>query len=368
MPMSPDSNLLTTPLLSAHEDAGALLIDFAGWNMPVRYTSDRQEHEAVRTAVGMFDLSHMAQIFISGAQAAQGLNRCFISPMDKMSVGRAKYSMLTNDEGGILDDLIVYRLADDEYLVVANASNREVVVREVTKRCSEVDPDIEVDDRTHDRAIIAVQGPHAVEVMKAAGFADAVDIRYYSITRAEFEGEEVLVARTGYTGEDGFEVYLAADKARRLWDVFLEVGADAGITRCGLACRDTLRLEAGMPLYGNELSAELSPADVGMGRMVKFDHEFVGSQALSEREARYALIGLRGEGRRAARAGSTVLHDGKEVGVVTSGVLSPTLGYPIALARVTLPAPDVGTQLDIDVRGKTQPMTVVDTPFYSRLK
>ncbi|OKL54124.1 glycine cleavage system protein T [Bowdeniella nasicola] len=366
--MTPDSTLLTTPLLPVHEAAGAHLIDFAGWNMPVRYTSDRVEHEAVRTAAGIFDLSHMAQISVTGERTAGGLNRCFISPMDAMSVGRAKYSMLTDASGGILDDLIVYRLADDEYLVVANASNRLVVVEELTKRCGEIDPNITVSDRTRERAIIAVQGPRSVEIMDAAGFGDATGIKYYSITPTTFDGTDVLVARTGYTGEDGFEIYLPGDKAPDAWRRLLEVGETHGLTQCGLACRDTLRLEAGMPLYGHELSTELAPGDVGMGRMVKFDHDFIGRDALADREPRYALIGLQGEGRRAARADSIVKQDGQEIGVVTSGVLSPTLGYPIALARVTLPAPAEGTELDIEVRGKSQPMIVVSPPFYTRSK
>lgn len=365
--MTSESSLRHTPLHQTHVDAGAHQTDFAGWDMPLRYTSHLAEHETVRTAVGLFDLSHMAQIFVTGNQAAAGLNRCFISPMDKLAVGRAKYSMLTNAAGGILDDLIVYRLAEDEYLVVANASNREVVVAEVTARCQEADPDIAVNDRTLERAIIAVQGPNSAAVMTDAGFAVG-EMRYYSVMPATFNQADVLVARTGYTGEDGFEIYCDAAVASDLWHHLMQVGQAANIAPCGLACRDSLRLEAGMPLYGNELNAELTPADVGMGRMVKFDHDFVGKQALQDAEARFALIGLQGEGRRAARAGSTVVVAGEQVGEVTSGILSPTLGYPIALARVRIPAPEVGTELEVNVRGKSQAMTVVQLPFYSRKK
>lgn len=365
--MTSESSLRQTPLHQIHVDAGAHQTDFAGWDMPLRYSSHLAEHETVRTHVGLFDLSHMAQIFVTGAQAAQGLNRCFISPMDKLAVGRAKYSMLTNQDGGILDDLIVYRLAEDEYLVVANASNREVVVKEVTARCAEVDPAIQVRDETLQRAIIAVQGPSSVEVMGRAGF-DVEQMRYYSVQPATINDAEVLVARTGYTGEDGFEIYCDADHAAALWQQLMDAGKEANIAPCGLACRDSLRLEAGMPLYGNELNADLTPMDVGMGRMVKFDHDFVGRDALADTEARYGLIGLKGEGRRAARAGSTVIINGEEVGEVTSGILSPTLGYPIALARVRVPAPEVDTEVEVNVRGKSQAMTVVQLPFYSRKK
>lgn len=365
--MTSESSLRQTPLHQIHVDAGAHQTDFAGWDMPLRYTSHLVEHETVRNAVGLFDLSHMAQIFVTGNQAAHGLNRCFISPMDKLAVGRAKYSMLTNAEGGILDDLIVYRLAEAEYLVVANASNREVVVAEVTARCAEIDPDISVTDRTLERAIIAVQGPNSADVMAATGF-DVDQMRYYSVKPAKFGDADVLLARTGYTGEDGFEIYCDASQATELWQRLVDVGEQANIAPCGLACRDSLRLEAGMPLYGNELNADLTPMDVGMGRMVKFDHDFVGKSALAETEARYALIGLKGEGRRAARAGSTVVIDGEEVGEVTSGILSPTLGYPIALARVRVPGPEIGTELEVNVRGKSQTMTVVQLPFYSRKK
>ncbi len=362
--MTPE--LLETPLLGIHQDAGATLVPFAGWSMPVRYTTHLAEHEAVRTAVGMFDLSHMAQIFVTGTGAAEALNRCFISPMDAMKVGKAKYSMITSADGGIMDDLIVYRLADDQYLVVANASNRETVVAALQERCSS-SPDVEVADRTIGRIIIAIQGPRSVEVMKAAGF-DVADMKYYSVQASQFAEQDILIARTGYTGEDGFEIYGDASIAADLWTHLASAGVDYGLTLCGLACRDTLRLEAGMPLYGHELNQELCPADVGMGRMVKFDHDFVGAQALQDRPARYMLIGLQGEGRRAAREGSPIVRDGQPIGEVTSGVLSPTLGFPIAIARVELPGAEPGDVLDVDVRGRIQQMQVVKLPFYSRQK
>ncbi|MDO5700086.1 MAG: glycine cleavage system aminomethyltransferase GcvT [Bowdeniella nasicola] len=366
--MSQEPELLTTALTDAHAAEGAHLVDFAGWRMPLRYTSQLAEHQAVRERAGLFDLSHMAQIFVSGTDSAEALGRCFISPVGAMSIGRAKYSMLTAADGGILDDLIIYRLAEDDFLVVANASNRDVVVDALTKRCGEVSGDITVADRTLQRSIIAIQGPAAPDILTAAGLEEGTELRYYAICAGDGENSDVLIARTGYTGEDGFELYLDRGQTADMWARLREAGESYGLALCGLAARDTLRLEAGMPLYGNELNADLSPADVGMGRMVKLDHDFVGRDALATREARYALIGLSGEGRRAARAGSRVLCDGEDIGEVTSGVLSPTLGHPIALARVTREAPEVGTEVSVDVRGTAQPMTVTALPFYSRKK
>lgn len=358
--------LLTTVLAPAHERLGAAMIPFAGWNMPVRYTSDLAEHRAVREAAGLFDLSHMGQIEVSGPGAAECLDRSLVGVFSTMAIGKAKYSLIADAEGRILDDLIVYRLEEEEYLVVANGANRERVVDALTERS---DPGrASVIDHTFSRAMIAIQGPKAAEILSQLTPADLAELRYYSAARLEVDGVPVLVARTGYTGEDGFEIMTAAHAAMSLWDKLLEVGGPAGLVPCGLASRDTLRLEAGMPLYGHELSEAITPYEAGLGRVVKLDHEFVGRDAIaaqSEAPAR-TLIGLAGEGRRAARAGSAVLADGVPVGEVTSGVLSPTLGHPIALALVDPAHAAEGTVLSADVRGTALPMTVVPRPFYSR--
>ncbi|GAA4433142.1 glycine cleavage system aminomethyltransferase GcvT [Georgenia halophila] len=365
-----DENLLRTPLHAVHRAAGAVMTPFAGWDMPLRYSSDLAEHAAVRERAGLFDLSHMAQIEVSGPDAARALDHALVTRPGVMAVGRARYSMIVADDGGILDDLIVYRLAETEYLVVANAANRTVVLDELTVRS---ETRVHVSDRTSSRALIALQGPASHEVLepltRRGDGADLASLRYYAAAPAIVAGLPVLLARTGYTGENGFEISVPAPSAGDLWAALSEAGSVAGIQACGLACRDTLRLEAGMPLYGHELTRDVTPYETGQERVVDLDHDFVGRAALAARSAEptgTTLVGLVGEGRRAARAGSTV-HDAEgEIGTVTSGVLSPTLGHPIALARVQRARAPVGTSLEVDVRGRRQSMTVTDPPFYRR--
>ena len=357
-----------SPLHTVHEEAGARMTDFAGWQMPLRFSSDRAEHEAVRTRAGVFDLSHMAQIEVNGPQAGEVVDYSFVGPPSTLSIGRARYTMMVDTDGGILDDLIVYRLAPEDYLIIANAANHQVVLDELTRRSNGYSA--AVDDRGDSRALIAVQGPSAREVLGELTDADLSALKNFACTSCTVAGVPVLLARTGYTGEDGFELSLPASSATSLWHRLLQAGEPAGVVPCGLACRDSLRLEAGMALYGNELTREITPADVGMGRLVHIDHEFVGRQALTERGAdgpQYYLVGLQGSGRRAARTGYPVLHEGEEIGHVTSGMLSPTLGYPIALTRLTRPLPE-GTEVQVDIRGTATPMSVTPVPFYRRPK
>lgn len=360
-------DLHSTVLAPTHERLGASMIPFAGWNMPVRYSSDLAEHKAVREAAGLFDLSHMGQIEVSGPAAGTSLDRSLVGLASAIAVGRAKYSLIADEAGRILDDLIVYRLAEEEFLVVANGANRVRVVGALTDRSTP--GECSVVDHTFSRAMIAIQGPRAEKILAELTAFPLADLRYYAAARADVAGVPSLVARTGYTGEDGFELMVAAHAAEALWAELLAVGADAGLQPCGLASRDTLRLEAGMPLYGHELSEEITPFEAGLGRVVRLDHEFVGRDALAAQASTQPsrmLVGLAGEGRRAARAGSSVLAGETEVGVVTSGVLSPTLGHPIALALVAPTYASEGTALAADVRGTALPMTVVPTPFYSR--
>lgn len=358
----------TSPMLNAHKRAGARLTDFAGWQMPLRFTSDLEEHQAVRGSAGIFDLSHMGQVEVKGPDAGAVLDRSFVGLCSTMRIGRAKYTMLVAADGGILDDLIVYRLDDDEYLVVPNGANRIRVVDELTRRSNGLNASIV--DHTLSRGLIALQGPRSAEVLQPFIDLDLSTLRYYRAQPATLTiGEATiptLLARTGYTGEDGFEISISANDAERVWEALGEV---PGVTRCGLAARDSLRLEAGMPLYGNELSDRSTPFDVGMGRLVHLDHDFVGKQALEERAAvdGATLIGLRGQGRRAARSGASIFVDGTQVGEISSGILAPTLGYPIAMALVE-EALEEGTAVEVDVRGRMFPMTVVSLPFYERPK
>lgn len=356
-----------SPLLSVHRAAGATLTSFAGWTMPLRFSSDLAEHRAVRQAGGLFDLSHMAQLEVSGPGAAAALDVSFVSVVSNLRVGRARYTMLTDAAGGVLDDVIVYRTAETAFLVVANAANREVVADELARRGAR--ERTSVVDRTLHRALVALQGPAAAPVLGAVVDVDLAELRYYGITRATLHGVPALVARTGYTGEDGFELSIPAPAAPEAWRTILGAGARYGVVPCGLASRDTLRLEAGMALYGHELTRAVTPYDVGLSRLVHLEHGFVGRGALAERSQQaggHDLVGLRGTGRRAARAGDPVLLEGRAIGAVTSGALSPTLGYPIAMALVEAGATVLGAAVDVDVRGTLQPMEVVPLPFYRR--
>ncbi|MFD2469555.1 glycine cleavage system aminomethyltransferase GcvT [Amycolatopsis silviterrae] len=358
-----------TPLQQVHQDLGALFTDFAGWSMPVRYASELAEHKAVREAAGLFDLSHMAEIYVRGAQAADVLDYALVGNLTGVKPGRARYTMICDADGGVLDDLVVYRLADEEYLVVANAGNAAVVADALAERVAGFDAVVE--NRSEDTALIAVQGPKAVEVLAAVTDADLASLKYYASVPAVVKGHEVLLARTGYTGEDGFELFVPAAQAPALWALLTEAGQEHGLVPCGLACRDTLRLEAGMPLYGNELSRELNPFAAGLGRVVKFEKpgDFVGRAALEElkkADVPRVRVGLRGTGRRAPRHGYAVLSGDATIGEITSGALSPTLGYPIAMAYVDREHSEPGTALSVDIRGRVEPVEVVALPFYSR--
>lgn len=377
----------STPLREVHESLGATLTDFAGWLMPLRYGSESAEHDAVRTAAGMFDLSHMGEIFVTGPRAGEALDYALVGHLSTLGVGRARYSMMVNEAGGILDDLIVYRLGDEEFLVVANAANAALVARELTERTARyvessgaAASDAVVEDRSDDYALIAIQGPRSAEILRAlTEGADLDAMKYYSIASGTVAGVAALIARTGYTGEDGFELLVRPQDAVSLWHALSEAGEDAGLTPAGLSARDTLRLEAGMPLYGNELTTETTPFDAGLGRVVRFDKpgDFVGRTALAkiaeaestdEAGARRRLVGLVARGRRVPRHGYPVVRGGEVVGEVTSGAPSRSLGRPIALAYVSRSAAESGDDLAVEIRGSHEPVDIVDLPFYRRNK
>jgi aminomethyltransferase len=365
-----------SPLHRKHVDAGASFTDFAGWQMPVRYSSDLAEHHAVRTAAGLFDLSHMGEIVVLGPGAAAALDYALAGNISAVAIGQAKYSLLLNEAGGIIDDLVVYRTGDDRFVVVANASNREVVAQALELRCAAFE--CEVFDESDDIALIAVQGPKSYEILSQVDALDIpglAELKYYRSTPGTFKPKppaqhEVLVARTGYTGEDGFELYVAPDVAPVLWDAILQTGQGSGLVPAGLASRDTLRLEAGMPLYGHELNESTRPAQAGLGRVVSLTKpgDFVGRGASETGLSPDAsvLVGLVSDGKRAGRAEYDVYDGDIKVGDVTSGALSPTLGYPIAMAYVHPSVSSPGTSLSIDVRGSRIPATVVALPFYKR--
>ncbi|WP_330459936.1 glycine cleavage system aminomethyltransferase GcvT [Streptomyces sp. NBC_00820] len=369
-----------TALDALHRELGATMTDFAGWDMPLRYGSERDEHVAVRTRAGLFDLSHMGEITVTGPEAAALLNHALVGNIASIGVGRARYTMICQADGGILDDLIVYRLAEAEagsstYMVVANASNAQVVLDALTERAAGFDAEVRDDRDAY--ALLAVQGPESPGILKSLTDADLDGLKYYAGLPGTVAGVPALIARTGYTGEDGFELFVKPEHAVELWQALTRAGEDVGLVPCGLSCRDTLRLEAGMPLYGHELTTSLTPFDAGLGRVVKFekDGDFVGREALTEAAARAeqnpprVLVGLIAEGRRVPRAGYAVVAGGEVIGEVTSGAPSPTLGKPIAMAYVDAAHAAPGTEgVGVDIRGSHEPYEVVALPFYKRQK
>jgi aminomethyltransferase len=370
--------LRRTPLTGVHERLGATLTGFAGWLMPLRYGSETAEHNAVRTAAGLFDLSHMGEIAVTGPDAADALDYALVGQPSALAPGRARYTMICAPDGGIIDDLIVYRMATGEFLVVANAANTPAVYQALAERAG--GKDAAVADRTADYALIALQGPRAERILAPLTDADLPGVKYYASYPATVAGAPVLLARTGYTGEDGFELFTPPQEAERIWAALSTAGAADGLVPAGLAARDTLRLEAGMPLYGNELGPDLTPFDAGLGRVVKLDKpgDFVGRAALAERAGsapQRELVGLVGRSRRVPRHGYDVLWDEAACGKVTSGAPSPTLGKPIAMAYVTPRAalqarePEQDGErgrLAVDIRGSAEPADLVPLPFYRR--
>ncbi|MGW8883555.1 glycine cleavage system aminomethyltransferase GcvT [Streptomyces sp. NPDC055749] len=375
MSTAPSTAPRHTALDALHRSLGATMTDFAGWDMPLRYASERDEHNAVRTKAGLFDLSHMGEITVTGPQAVDLLNHALVGNIGTVGLGRARYTMICREDGGILDDLIVYRLGETEYMVVANAGNAQIVLDAITERAAGFDAVVRDDRDAY--ALIAVQGPESPGILKSVTDADLDGLKYYAGLPGTVAGVPALIARTGYTGEDGFELFVAPEHAEQLWKALTEAGAPVGLIPCGLSCRDTLRLEAGMPLYGHELTTALTPFDAGLGRVVKFEKEgdFVGREALQAAAERAEtapprkLVGLIAEGRRVPRAGFEVVADGKVVGEVTSGAPSPTLGKPIAMAYVDAAHAAPGAAgVGVDIRGTHEPYEVVALPFYKRQK
>jgi len=377
-----------TALYDEHKKLGASFTDFGGWQMPLKYSSELAEHHAVRKAAGLFDLSHMGEIWVTGPEAAAFLDYALVGKISAMGVGKAKYSLICNEDGGIIDDLITYRRpaaqdGTDVFLVVPNAGNAAVVAAALQERAAGFN--VVVDDASARTSLVAVQGPKAQELLlrlvPAAQHSLVSELKYYAAVEVPFlvggTGKELLLARTGYTGEDGFEIFVDNHDAAALWQALIAIADDGELVPAGLASRDSLRLEAGMPLYGNELSLQGDPFAAGLGPVVALSKEgdFVGKAALAAKKEAGAgstsgrrLVGLKGQGRRAGRAHYPVLKDGVTVGAVTSGQPSPTLGYPIAMAYVDVEYSAPGTALEIDLRGKAEPFEVVDLPFYRRQK
>jgi aminomethyltransferase len=362
-----------TPLAGRHEAAGAKMIDFTGWYMPVQYSGILDEHRAVRTAAGLFDLGHMGQVDVSGPDALPFLQFVATNDVSILEPGQAQYALLLYPSGGVIDDIIIYRRPSGVgYFVVINASNTEKDVAWLLERCKErSDLDVNVRDISAETGMIAIQGPRAVEIVRQVTADDLSDMDYFSCRETSIDGVAVLAGRTGYTGEDGWEFYTPIADVSRVWDALTEAGKPLGLKPIGLGARDTLRLESRMPLYGNELSDEINPYEAGLGWAVKLDKgDFVGRDALVA--ARELGIARRTVGFEMAERGGVprshydVQVDGQTVGFVTSGAPSPTVGENIGLAIIDKAYAGIGKPLDIIIRGKPVKATQVKTPFYKR--
>jgi aminomethyltransferase len=334
--------------------------------MPVQYSGILAEVRAVRTASGIFDVSHMGRLYISGTKATEFLEWILTAPVATLAVGRARYSFICNEAGGIIDDTIFYRLDENRYLLVPNAGNRNAVVawfqRWVKDKFAN---DCNIEDMTESSALIAFQGPSTADVMSKLGGAGDPLPKPFSWANFSLQGKQVLVGRTGYTGEDGFEIVAGSADAVAVWQALL----DSGAVPCGLGARDVLRLEAGLPLHGHEIDEHTSPVEAGLDRFVSFDKEYVGAPLLKEQResgVQRKLVGLKLPGRSAPREGYPVLHQGQQIGQVTSGTYSPTLDTSIAMGYVLWRHAALGQALDLDIRGRIAEATVVPLPFYSR--
>ena len=350
-----------TPLYDEHKASGARLVDFAGYEMPVQYKGIKAEHNAVRNHSGLFDVSHMGEVVFSGPDAEAAVQRLVTRDVGRLDVGQAGYCAVCYEDGGTVDDVIVYRREDD-FLIVINASNREKDVEHFQKNTEDLD--VEVADESDDWALLALQGPEAANLLQNLTDADLSSLKPFRFARGEVEGVPAIISRTGYTGEDGFEIYLPPDGAPAVWRRLV----DAGATPAGLGARDTLRLEAGMCLYGNELDAETTPLEAGISFAVHLDKEerFIGQRALLIEDTeglRKKLVGFEMEGRGIARHGYHVTSGAEIVGEVTSGTKSPTLDRAIGLALVD---PGVDDRFEILIRDNPVPAKAVPLPFYKR--
>lgn len=363
--------LRRTPLYDTHVSAGGRFVPFAGWDMPVQFAGLKAEHHAVRTGVGLFDVSHMGEVRVQGAGAAEALNWLCSNNPASLDVGQAQYNLLCNPEGGVVDDVVVYRRAANDFMICVNAANRSKDFAWLTQ--SNPDPErVTITDEGDDWVQIAVQGPRAQEVLATLTTIDLEGLGYYRFEAgADVAGVHgCIVARTGYTGEDGFEVFIPAASGVAVWNALMEAGAEHGIMPIGLGARDTLRLEVRYCLYGHELSDETSPRQARLMWVTDMDKAggFLGKDAVVQRKATddTFLAGLRMEGSRIAREGMDVLVDGEVVGTVTSGTRGPTVGVGVALAYLKRPFGKPGTRVQVDVRGRMADAVVVKGPFYRR--
>ncbi len=355
-----------TALYERHRSSGARFVEFGGWEMPVQYSSIIEEHRTVRQQVGLFDVSHMGQVEVRGSHAIAALQRVTVNDVSRLSDGEAQYSLLCHPSGGVVDDIIIYRLAENRFFICLNASNTEKDLAWLREHCHDAD----VVDRSADYALLALQGPRATEVLSRLMDQEIAAVPRFACREWNIIGHPVLAARTGYTGEDGWELYCKPGDAIELWDTLLEAGHADGIRPAGLGARDTLRLEAALPLYGHELDDETTPLEAGLGWAVRFDKgDFIGREALLRQKSigvtrKLAGIVLTEPG--IPRQGYAILHEEKHIGIITSGAMSPTLGKGIGLGYVAASCASAGTTLSVQIRGRQVRGKVVTRPFYKR--
>lgn len=363
------SDLKRTPLFSSYKESGAKTVDFGGFEMPVQFSGIIAEHEAVRTRAGLFDVSHMGEFEVAGKDAGRFIQSLVTNDVSRLAPGMAMYSPMANSNGGTVDDLLIYCFSETRFWLVVNAGNIDKDWSHVTEAATP-DFDVSLVNKSNEIALLALQGPLAVKIVSGLTTADVSEVGYYRFVEATVADVPVVLSRTGYTGEDGFELYVDSSEANRLWANFLEAGREEGVIPCGLGARDTLRLEARLPLYGHELTEEISPLEAGLGIFVKLEAaDFIGRDAISALKSKgltKRIVGLKMVDKGIPRQGYRVLVEGRDVGYVTSGTMSPTLKQGIALALVDADVASASSTFEVDIRGKLYAAQMVKGPFYRR--
>ena len=356
-----------TPLYNVHVEEGGKIVPFAGYLLPVQYSGVIAEHNAVRTACGLFDVSHMGEVLFTGPGALASLNHLLTNDFTNMKPGRVRYSVMCHENGGAVDDLIVYKFGEESYFVVVNAANRE---KDFAHMQQNLLADTQIEDISDTIAQLALQGPAATEILSKLADADTLPTGYYTaVAHVDVDGIDCMVSCTGYTGSGGYELYTAAENGPALWRKLRKAGAEAGLVPCGLGARDTLRLEASMPLYGHELTDGISPVRAGLTFAIKLDHDFIGHDALvAEGEPDQVRVGLEVTGRGIIREHQDVFAGDEQIGFTTSGTMCPYVGKALAMAYVDRAHAALGTEVEVDVRGRRVAAKVVEMPFYSRKK
>ncbi len=359
-----EENLTKTCLHDKHVALGALMSPFGGFDMPIQYKGITEEHNAVRHEVGVFDVSHMGEVRVKGPDAYKFVSHIFVNDVTGAPDGQIFYGMMCYENGGTVDDLLVYKVNDEEYFLVINASNIDKDVAWIKSHAEGFD--VEIEDQSPYYGEVAVQGPKAEETVENVLGLPVKNLPFYNFKTIQTDGEEIIVSRTGYTGEDGFEIYGSHDYTRKVWDKLME----AGVQPCGLGCRDTLRFEVGLPLYGDELSAEITPIEASLSMFVKLDkQEFIGKEALAKQKAegvKRRIVGIELDGNAIPRHGYPVEVEGRQVGEITTGYRSISTGKSVAMAMIDKPYDKLGTKVEVRIRKKTFPATVVKKRFYDK--